>query len=305
MQGKLDDAVAAYREAIRRKPDDALAHFHLAGVLRASGDAAGSLAMLRKGHELNMAAVARPSPGRRVMYPSGRWLEDLKKPPIYDPQADPNAQIATALARAKRANKHVILQFGGNWCDWCYKLLDVFLNNKDVHRMLSSEFELVLIESSHEGVRELVEDDYGGDLAGLPYLLVLDADGKLVRRQPTDELEDAKNGRHDPAKIKQFLKKSAPPRDAEAILAAALATASSQGKRVFLHFGASWSDSEDRSHLLDDFLRRPDIRQILARGFVDVNIQVDRMTGSKGLLADMGEMKTASRGRPSWMRRAR
>jgi len=56
-QGKLDEAVAAYREAIRLKPDNAEAHFNLGGVLRAQGDYAGSLAMLQTGHELGHQAA--------------------------------------------------------------------------------------------------------------------------------------------------------------------------------------------------------------------------------------------------------
>jgi Flp pilus assembly protein TadD len=36
-QGKLDEAVAEYREAIRLKPDDLSAHNCLGGALRAQG----------------------------------------------------------------------------------------------------------------------------------------------------------------------------------------------------------------------------------------------------------------------------
>ncbi len=66
-QGKLDEAIAGYREAIRLVPDNALAHFHLGGVLRARGDYAGSLAMLRRGHELGSK-----QPGWR--HPSAAWV---------------------------------------------------------------------------------------------------------------------------------------------------------------------------------------------------------------------------------------
>ena len=36
-QGKLDEAIAAYREAIRLKPDDAMAHSNLGNALRTRG----------------------------------------------------------------------------------------------------------------------------------------------------------------------------------------------------------------------------------------------------------------------------
>ena len=48
-QGKLDEAVAEYREAIRLKPDDAEAHCNLGSILQSQGDYAGSLAMIARG----------------------------------------------------------------------------------------------------------------------------------------------------------------------------------------------------------------------------------------------------------------
>ncbi|HOW19271.1 MAG TPA: DUF255 domain-containing protein, partial [Phycisphaerae bacterium] len=49
-----------------------------------------------------------------------------KRDPIYNEKADAKAQIAEALARAKRDNKRVLIMWGGNWCKWCYRLHDVF-----------------------------------------------------------------------------------------------------------------------------------------------------------------------------------
>jgi eukaryotic-like serine/threonine-protein kinase len=71
-QGKLDEAVAAYHEAIRLKPDDALAHFHLGGVLRAQGDYAGSLAMIRAGHLLGSKQPDWP-------HPSAEWVASAER----------------------------------------------------------------------------------------------------------------------------------------------------------------------------------------------------------------------------------
>ena len=71
-QGKLDEAVAAYREAIRLKPDNAEAHLNLGGILRARGDFAGSLAMLRKGHELGSKQPGWP-------YPSAQWVAEAER----------------------------------------------------------------------------------------------------------------------------------------------------------------------------------------------------------------------------------
>jgi serine/threonine-protein kinase len=49
-QGKLDEAIALYREAIRVDPDCAEAYCDLGGTLARKGDYAGALEMYRKGH---------------------------------------------------------------------------------------------------------------------------------------------------------------------------------------------------------------------------------------------------------------
>jgi serine/threonine-protein kinase len=285
--GKLESAVAAYREAIRKKPDDAEAHLHLAGILRAQGDLAGSLATLKTGHELGSK-----QPGWK--YPSAKWVADAENPAIYDSQADPGQLIANAVARAKRANKRVLLQFGGNWCPWCHKLLDVFQNNSDVRRVLSHEYELVLIDSEQQAAQDLIAE-YGLLLNGVPFLVVLDAEGNLVHQQRTGEL--VVDGHHDPEKVTELLKKYAAPRDAETVLQAALATASSEGKRVFLRFGSPWSKSGYWSNILDDFLARPEIQPIMARDFVDANVHLDRMNRSLELEGRFVE-KPAQQGIP-------
>ncbi len=64
---------ATYREAIRKKPDDALAHLNLGGILRVQGDFAGSLALIRRGHELGTKGPGWP-------HASARWVADAERP---------------------------------------------------------------------------------------------------------------------------------------------------------------------------------------------------------------------------------
>jgi tetratricopeptide (TPR) repeat protein len=71
-QGKLDEVVEAYREAIRLEPDNAVAHFNLGGILRARGDFAGSLALVRRGHELGSKQPGWP-------HPSAKWVSEAER----------------------------------------------------------------------------------------------------------------------------------------------------------------------------------------------------------------------------------
>src|SRR5438128_11686421 len=37
---------------------------------------------------------------------------------IYDESANGDKQVADAIVIAKREHKHILLQFGANWCSW-------------------------------------------------------------------------------------------------------------------------------------------------------------------------------------------
>src|SRR5271166_5045167 len=55
----------------------------------------------------------------------------------------------------------------------------------------------------------------------------------------------------------------------------------SEDKKVFLTFGAPWCGW---CHKLEDFLARPEISAILARDFVVLKVNVDRMTSGKDVM---------------------
>ena len=45
--------------------------------------------------------------------------QDTNKKKVYDETANAKIQISDAVTKAKKDNKHVLLQIGGNWCPWC------------------------------------------------------------------------------------------------------------------------------------------------------------------------------------------
>ncbi len=136
-----------------------------------------------------------------------------KRPPIYNEKADAKADIAAALKLAQREHKHVLLKFGGNWCGWCYKLHDCFTHEPAVADVLKRGFVLVLVDedTNKELLKKYAPDE---KRMGFPYLVVLDADGKVLRDQPTDVLEEGP--KHNPAKVKDFLVKWSPSADTTA-----------------------------------------------------------------------------------------
>lgn len=202
---------------------------------------------------------------------------------IYNEQADAKVDLAAAVAVAKRDNKRVLVMFGGNWCGWCHKLHGAFTRNADVARKLRYEYELVLVDIGRWDKHMDLAESYKADLKkhGVPFLTVLDADGKVLANQDTGSLEEGDH--HDAKKVLEFLTRhEAVPLDAEAVLTAALSRARSADKRIFLHLGAPWCGW---CHKLESFLARPEIADVMARDYVDVKIDLDRMKNAKEVAA--------------------
>jgi tetratricopeptide (TPR) repeat protein len=70
-QGKVPEAIAEYREAIRLRPDHAEAHCNLGLILRQERHFREALDELRKGHELGSS---RPD----WRYPSAEWVRNVE-----------------------------------------------------------------------------------------------------------------------------------------------------------------------------------------------------------------------------------
>lgn len=216
-----------------------------------------------------------------------------EKQPLYDEKADAKQQIATALKAAKKNNRRVLIQWGGNWCGWCIKLHELCMKDAAIKKKLQYEYDVVHIDSAGPEKKNMdLAKSYGAELPekGFPYLTVLDADGKVIANQETGALEiKAKEGEdvvmaHDPKAVLDFLAKhQAAYPEASKVLADGVALAKAQGKLVFLHFGAPWCGW---CHRLEDWMDRADVAPILAKQFVDVKIDVDRTIGGNSVFTE-------------------
>lgn len=212
---------------------------------------------------LSPIAIAEPSAA-----PTS--IGKTERPSIYDEDADGEELIAAAIKRAKAEGKHVLIEWGGNWCGWCHKLHNVFKSDEIVAPIVSTEYELVLIDCTTN--RKLMES-YGGHETqyAFPHLTILDAQGKILTNQETSSLEVGP--KHDPEAVAAFLKEWQPEQqNAEELLQAALRQAADQEKRVFLHVGTptcGWCK------ILSAFLTEHD--SILSQDFIDARIDTVRM----------------------------
>jgi thiol-disulfide isomerase/thioredoxin/glutaredoxin len=226
------------------------------------------------------AALALVVPGSADEPKPEAKKPDKPEVKIYDETADAKSLVATALTAAKRENRRVLIQWGGNWCSWCVLLHDKFKAHKVLSMTLRYEYDVVYVDSKN---KELMEHYKADPKKGVPYLTVLDADGKVLANEETEQFEtkiDGKNG-HDAEKLQAFLVKyQAEPLKADAVLSAALAEAAKSDRKVFVHFGAPWCGW---CHKLDAWLLRPDVGPVFAKDYVDCKLDQDRMTGAKDL----------------------
>jgi tetratricopeptide (TPR) repeat protein len=110
-QGRLDDAIVAYREAIRAMPGYAEAYCDLGATLARAGDYNGALEMYRKGHEMGSRFPGWP-------YPSAQWVARAERelalaarlPALLRGEDQPrdNAERLAVAYMAKDRRHHVL-----------------------------------------------------------------------------------------------------------------------------------------------------------------------------------------------------
>jgi len=132
---------------------------------------------------------------------------------IYNPQANAQADIDAAVARAKKANKHVLVQVGGNWCIWCIYFHDLVDKTPELSKYIADNYEWVLVNWSPEVKNTEVLNKLGNPgRFGYPNFVVLDGKGKVLHIQDSgylerDKDETAKSGRgHNVKAVLGFLK---------------------------------------------------------------------------------------------------
>jgi thiol:disulfide interchange protein len=109
---------------------------------------------------------------------------------LYSGEADPKAEIASALKQASLEHKRVILDFGGDWCGDC-QVLDIYFHQSPNLELLDKNFLLVHVDIGRFDKNLDITEKYNVPLKkGVPALAVLDADGKLLYSQQAAEFGD-------------------------------------------------------------------------------------------------------------------
>jgi thioredoxin 1 len=129
---------------------------------------------------------------------------------IYSATADPHADIAAAIKTASASHKHIILDFGGNWCGECL-VLDIYFHQQPNLSLIENNFVVVHVDIGHMDKNTDVAAQYEVPIKrGVPALAVLDQHGRLLYSQKNKEGEAMV--RTDPASVTEFLNQWKPKR---------------------------------------------------------------------------------------------
>ena len=123
---------------------------------------------------------------------------------MYNPDADAKVDIANAIALAKKENKHVFLQIGGNWCSWCIAFDKKVNETEELNKILNENYVKYHLNYSKENKNSEILKSLGfPQRFGFPVFVILDTDGNRLHTQNSSYLEEGKG--HSVEKIKEFL----------------------------------------------------------------------------------------------------
>ena len=128
----------------------------------------------------------------------------------YDPARDPYADGRDALALARDTDRRVLIELGGEWCQWCHVLERFWNRNARVRAALDRHFVLLKVNVSEE-------NDNATFLAGLPpnlgfpHIYVAADDGQILHSQDTAEF--LVDGHYDERRMLGFIERWRTPDD--------------------------------------------------------------------------------------------
>jgi thioredoxin-related protein len=124
---------------------------------------------------------------------------------IYDPSLDGMKQINEAVAAAKASGKHVLIQYGGNWCGWCIKFDGFSKADPEISKLIADNYITVKLNYSPENKNEAANIDLGNPIRfGFPVFIILDGSGKVVHIQDSALLEEGEG--YNQKKVVRFVR---------------------------------------------------------------------------------------------------
>lgn len=127
---------------------------------------------------------------------------------IYDDNANARQAIQSAIHEATVSRKHIVLDFGANWCLDCH-VLDEQMRQGELGEIIKKDYVVVHVSVGRYDRNLGLAKQYSVPLhKGIPALAVLDSQGKLLYSQTQGQFENARA--MNPGSFLRFFKKWAP-----------------------------------------------------------------------------------------------
>ena len=102
----------------------------------------------------------------------------------YDPARDPFKDGHSAILLAKKTQRRILIEVGGEWCKWCH-IMDRFLDkNPDVKTLMHQTFVMLKINVSDANDNREFLSSFPKPL-GYPHMYVSDTDGSVLFSKDT------------------------------------------------------------------------------------------------------------------------
>jgi thiol-disulfide isomerase/thioredoxin len=142
-----------------------------------------------------LAAAAYGLPAPRIRIATLADLPIVVRMP-YDTNANADADVAAAFARAKTNHKRVLIDMGGNWCGDCVVLANLMLL-PELKPFMQAHFEIVSVDIGRYDKNLQIPGRFGAvdqlKNGGVPSLIIAEPDGTFVNRMDVSALEDARH----------------------------------------------------------------------------------------------------------------
>jgi len=122
------------------------------------------------------------------------FTQDMKNFKLYNPYENVDSALKIVLTQAKKENKHVFVQIGGNWCVWCARFNDFVAKDVKLDSAMNKNFIVYHMNYSPENRNPAVLKKFGyPQRFGFPVFVMLDAKGKRLHTQNSAYLEEGKS----------------------------------------------------------------------------------------------------------------
>jgi thioredoxin-related protein len=140
----------------------------------------------------------------------GMLFSKAQEAKLYNPTANAQKDIVTAILKAKKEYKFVLIQAGGNWCSWCLEFARFAKEDAKIDSVIKASFIWYHLNYSKENENKVMFAKLGyPQRFGYPVFVILNGKGERIHTQNSEYFEDGGKS-YSPRKVQIFLEMWSP-----------------------------------------------------------------------------------------------